>query len=82
MTHRHVSTNELSIRELREALTRLEELLGGAGELTITRRGRPIARVLPMDPIRKAPSHQRLRESMPHLEMDSEDLVRADREAR
>jgi len=82
MTHHHVSARALSIRELREALTRLEELLGRAGELTITRRGRPIARVLPVEHVRTAPSHRRLRASMPRLAVPSEDLVTEDREAR
>ena len=82
MTLRQQSAGSLSIREMRGALTRLEELLSRAGELTITRRGRPIARVISVEAVRRAPSHKRLRQAMGSLEAGSEDLVRADREAR
>ncbi len=82
MALRRQSSRSLSIREMREALARLEELLSRAGELTITRRGRPIARVISIGPVRRAPSHKRLRHAMGPLEIGSENLVRADREAR
>ena len=72
----------LSIREMRGALTRLEELLKNAGELLITRRGRGIARLVPVDPARQVPSHRHLRAAMEKCDVGSEELVRADRDGR
>ena len=72
----------VSIREMRTALTQLEELLKGSGGLLITRRGRAIARLLPMDPIHEVPTHKSLRKAMPKLAQGSEELVRADRDSR
>ena len=37
----------ISVREMRAALPRLEQLLAEEGEVVITRNGRPVARVLP-----------------------------------
>ncbi len=39
---------ELNIREMRANIGRLAELVAVEGELLISRRGQPIARVLPM----------------------------------
>lgn len=72
----------LSIRELREALTRLDELLAREGEVVITRRGEPIARVLPVGRRRELPSHRELRACMQPVASGSEHLVRQDRDAR
>jgi prevent-host-death family protein len=72
----------LSIRELRGALTTLEERLAREGEVVITRRGEPIARVLPVGRRRELPSHRELRASMQLLAVGSEHLVREDRDAR
>jgi prevent-host-death family protein len=41
----------LSVREMRAALPRLEQLLAEEGEVVITRNGRPVARVLPTPPL-------------------------------
>ena len=38
---------KLSVREMRANIGRLDELVEEAGELVISRRGKPIARVLP-----------------------------------
>ncbi len=73
---------ELSIREMRIELGRLGKLLESEEELVITKHGRPIARVLPLGPSRKRPSHTELRAKMPRLETGSEVEVRADRDAR
>jgi prevent-host-death family protein len=70
---------ELSIREMRAALGRLDELMEEEGEVVVTRNGRPVARVLPVDPVRTIPSRRRLREMMPALPVPSEVLVRQDR---
>jgi prevent-host-death family protein len=72
----------ISIREIRAELGRLGEVLESEGEVVVTRHGRPIARVLPLGPPRKRPRHDELRASMPRLERGSEEVVRADRDAR
>ncbi|MEE8246079.1 MAG: prevent-host-death protein [Alphaproteobacteria bacterium] len=72
----------LTIREMRGALTHLDELLDEEGEILITRRGRAVARLLPARPGRTAPSHAELRAAMPRMAEGSEALVRKDRDAR
>ena len=37
----------INIRQMRASIGRLDELVAAEGELVISRRGRPIARVLP-----------------------------------
>ena len=73
---------KLTIRETREALPRLDALLEREGELTITRRGKAIARVLHVGGKRVIPSHAALRGSMPRMGTGSDRLVREDRDAR
>lgn len=72
----------LTIREARQSLTHLDRLLEAEGELTITRRGKPVAHVTPVGRRREMPSRKSLRESMPRMKQGSERLVRADRDAR
>ena len=72
----------LTVREMRAALPKLERLLRQEGECVITRRGRPIARLLPAEAQRPVPSHADLRSQMPRLEVGSEVLIREDRDAR
>jgi hypothetical protein len=48
----------------------------------ITRRGKAIARLLPVRSTKAMPSHAELRSSMPLLKTGSERLVRADRDER
>jgi prevent-host-death family protein len=72
----------MSIREVRAELGRLGEVLETEGEVVVTRHGRPIARVVPLGAPRKRPRHDVLRASMPRLERGSEEVVRADRDAR
>ncbi|HEY0556484.1 MAG TPA: prevent-host-death protein [Thermoanaerobaculia bacterium] len=71
----------LSIREMREALGQLDQLVEHEGELIVTRRGRAIARVLPFNFQRMMPSHAEHRSQMPWLSSSAE-LVREDRHAR
>ena len=73
---------ELSIREMRESLGSLDRLVQHEGELLVTRRGVPIARVLPVKGSQARPDHAELRSAMPKLEMPSETLVRDDRDQR
>lgn len=72
----------ISVREARQALSHLDEILAVEGELTITKRGRAIARVVRLGKGMPAPSHRDLREKMPHMEVGSEELVHEDRDAR
>jgi prevent-host-death family protein len=71
----------LSIREMRAELGRLDELVNHEAELVITRRGRPIARVLPFEVRRTMPSHAEFRRRLPRLSSSVAE-IRADREAR
>jgi prevent-host-death family protein len=43
---------EAGIRELRDHLSRYLELVQGGEELTVTDRGRPVARLVPVDKAR------------------------------
>lgn len=72
----------MSIREMRAQLGRLGEVLESDGEVVVTRHGRPIARLIPFDKPRRRPCHDELRAAMPRLARSSEELVRADRDAR
>ncbi len=72
----------VSIREARERLTSIDELLAKEGEIVLTRRGRPIARLLPLTGQRRLPSRANLRRKMAPVSTPSEALVRADRDAR
>ena len=72
----------LSIREVRRELAQLDDLVAREGEVVVTRRGKPIARLLPMRSKRGMPSHADLRASMPRLEKGSEKHLRAERDER
>jgi len=73
---------KLNIRQTRQVLSHLDQLLAAEGEVTITRRGQAIARVLQIGRKRPIPSHRDLREKMPLMRKGSEKLIRADRDAR
>jgi prevent-host-death family protein len=73
---------KLSIREVRKELAQLDELVSREGEVVVTRRGQPIARVLPLRSKRRMPSHADLRASMPRLKKGSEKHVRDERNER
>lgn len=72
----------VTVREMRGLLTRLDDVVGREGELVVTRHGRPIARILPMRPRRRLPSHAAHLAKMPRLEVGSEVYVRQDRDER
>jgi antitoxin (DNA-binding transcriptional repressor) of toxin-antitoxin stability system len=72
----------VSVREMRAALPRLEQLLEEEGEIVITRNGKPGARVLPSRSRLPIPSHAGLRSRMARLEVGSEVLIRQDRDER
>ncbi len=73
---------KLSIREARQAMSQLDRLLAVEGEVTITRRGQAIARVIGLGKRRPIPSHKTLRGKMRRMRTGSEKLIRADRDAR
>jgi antitoxin (DNA-binding transcriptional repressor) of toxin-antitoxin stability system len=72
----------MTVREMRAALGRLDELLHEEGEVVITRHGKPVARVVALPGAHAVPSHRELREAMPRLEPSSAELVREDRDER
>ncbi len=72
----------LSIREVRKELAQLDELVSREGEVVVTRRGQPIARLLPLRNQRPMPSHADLRASMPRLKNGSERHIRTERDER
>ncbi|SIT67096.1 Antitoxin component of toxin-antitoxin stability system, DNA-binding transcriptional repressor [Ectothiorhodosinus mongolicus] len=73
---------ELNIREMRANIGRLDELVAEEGELVISRRGQPIARILPMAAHRQFPDHADLRLRMARLQTPSAELIRAERDER
>jgi prevent-host-death family protein len=77
-----IDLKTLSIREMGSALSHLDELVAAAGEVVVTRRGRPLARILPARTRRNIPSQAKLRASMSKLKVPSEVLVREERELR
>ena len=70
----------MSIRELRASLSSIDEIVERDGDVVLTRNGRPLVRMVPLNPRLTAPSHADLRAGMPYLRVPSEDLIRADRE--
>ena len=73
---------KLSIREARQSLSHLDQILATEGEVMITRRGEPIARIIPISRKRSIPTHRNLRKSMPKMLKGSEHLIRKDRDER
>jgi len=73
---------KLTIRETRQSLSHLERLLMAEGEVTITRRGQAIARVMPITRKLAIPSHKKLRGKMPRLRKGSETIIREERDGR
>ena len=72
----------LSVREIRCALPHLDELVAEAGEVIVTRRGRPLARIVPIKPRGGMPSTAAFRATMPKMKIPSEVLIAEDREDR
>jgi antitoxin (DNA-binding transcriptional repressor) of toxin-antitoxin stability system len=70
----------MSIRELRDSLSFIGAIADREGEVVLTRHGRPLAKLISLNPNRSAPSHTDLRAAMPYLSVPSERLVRADRD--
>jgi prevent-host-death family protein len=78
----------MNICTVTEAKTHLYELLArveGGEEFLITRRGRPVAQLHPIRPVKRPPDWQAIRacrKSMPAVETSATDLVREMRYAR
>jgi antitoxin (DNA-binding transcriptional repressor) of toxin-antitoxin stability system len=75
-------TKELNVREMRASIGRLDDLVDAAGELIVSRRGKPIARILPVSRRRQRPDHADLRARMPQLSTPSAALIRDERDER
>jgi antitoxin (DNA-binding transcriptional repressor) of toxin-antitoxin stability system len=73
---------KLSIREARQSLSSIEQILSLEGTVTITKRGKEIARVIPINRMVSLPSHCNLREKTVRQKTGSEQLIRADRDER
>ncbi|WP_081624511.1 type II toxin-antitoxin system Phd/YefM family antitoxin [Thioalkalivibrio sp. AKL10] len=72
---------ELNVREMRASIGHLDEIVQASGEITITRHGKPIARVLPVRRGRQRPDHHELRQRTGPL-VPSEILLREERDER
>ena len=72
-----MTSKTVSIREMRNALGNLETLVLESGELIVTKRGKAIARVLPIKGRKNRPDHADLRGCMPRLNEPSEALIAA-----
>ena len=78
VTQQGNTLKELTVREVRANIGRLDELVEEAGEIIIGRRGRPIARLLPMTGQRQRPDHADLRHRMAKLATPSADFSERD----
>lgn len=72
----------LSIRQARQALPHLKQILATEGEIMITKRGEPVARLIQLGRNMPIPSHRELRKKMPRMRKSSSQLIRMDRDAR
>jgi antitoxin (DNA-binding transcriptional repressor) of toxin-antitoxin stability system len=79
---KEITMTELSIREMRNALAHLDELLAKSGEIIITRHGKAIARILPMREKIQRPTNDELRKKMGKFTPTAAELIREDRDAR
>jgi antitoxin (DNA-binding transcriptional repressor) of toxin-antitoxin stability system len=78
-----VATRRVNVREVRELLPRIEATLQDEGELVLVRRGKAVARIVPLEePAPALLSTQALRARMTPLAVPSEALIRQDRDER
>ena len=73
---------QVSVRELRALLAHVDEVLAEEGELIVTNRGRPVARLVPVARGKAMPLHAEHRAKMPRWDVGSEVLLREDRDSR
>ncbi len=72
----------LSIREMRNQLGKLDSIIREEHELIITKHNKPVARILPIKETKERPSHKVLRDTLPYQKMNSDMLLRTDRDER
>ena len=73
----------LTVREAREGLSHPDQMFADADEVLVVRHGEPVARILPVEPRKKAfRSLAAFRASQPFQEIPSEVLISEDREDR
>ncbi len=73
----------MTIREAREGLSHPEQMFADADEVLVVKHGEPVARILPVEPRKKAfRSLAAFRASQPFQEIPSEVLISEDREER
>ncbi len=72
----------ITVREAREGLSHPELLFADNDEVIVTRRGEPVARILPIKPRPVFRSLAAFRATMPLQQIPSEVLIREDRDAR
>lgn len=69
----------INVREMCASIGQLDHLVDEAGELIITRQGKAIARILPIQRKRR-PTHSDLRNRTKCLAVNSETLIRRERD--
>jgi len=73
----------LTIREAREGLSHPDQMFADSNEVLVVRHGEPVARILPVEPRKKAfRSLRKFLESQPVQTVPSEDLLADEREDR
>jgi|HubBroStandDraft_4_1064222.scaffolds.fasta_scaffold722284_2 antitoxin (DNA-binding transcriptional repressor) of toxin-antitoxin stability system len=72
----------LNIRQFRASVGQLDQLVEKSGEIIITRNGKPILRVLPVQEKHVRPDHEDLRGKMPLLKTPSSTYIRQERDER
>lgn len=72
----------INVRELRNQIPKLRELLAQEHELLLVSNGEAVARILPAPKKRHVPSLAAHRERMPMLEGSVADFIREDRDGR
>ena len=72
----------INVRELRNDMPRLREILAKEHELLLVSNGEPVARILPAPRKRNVPSLAAHRARMPMLDVPSEVLIREERDRR
>ncbi|HVV68631.1 MAG TPA: prevent-host-death protein [Gammaproteobacteria bacterium] len=72
----------LSIREVRSALSHLDEVLNTTNEIIITKHGEAIARITSIKGKRMRPTHEDLHLLTKKLAIPSEKLIRDERDER
>lgn len=73
----------MTIREAREGLSHPDQMFADADEVLVVKHGEPVARILPVEPRKKAfRSLAAFRATIPFQDVPSEVLIREDRDER